>query len=436
MMENPDPSLSPVAGGIDNSPSNGRPQGEKAEPPPAPTSATSGGLTGSEEAPERLKITTGGLLLWAGTVSIGISTVVLLAILSHHFHRQGFTGLSALFGLFFVASLIPSGIPLRAAALAVDGAPPMRMTAVHVTVLAVAGAAISPLVAYALHLPVLAVLLVAGQVLVAIPLAIRRGSLIAAHRFDAMGGSLFLESAARVVFGVVAGLLWGLNGVSGALVVAIAVALVAVPSEHSSIVRTVRQMTSLLHTWLALVLLGLFVQLDILIAPSVLTHSAATRYDVAAVPSKGVNLVLIAVSTLIFPHVRVHAQRRTVVVAATATLGVGLVVTCVLVAMRGAIGAILGQNVASVPLLMTLGAAMSIAGATGIVINGGIALGVARPWPPLVLGMACLLACWFAHPGPLALGTVSLAAQGGTLMLTAWVCLRKQPVRAQRPSVA
>ena len=71
---------------------------------------------------------TGGLLFWAGTSAIGVSTVLLLALFSRH-HREGFSGLSTLFALFFVASLIPSGVPLRSAALAVDGAKPPRLTA-------------------------------------------------------------------------------------------------------------------------------------------------------------------------------------------------------------------------------------------------------------------------------------------------------------------
>ena len=371
--------------------------------------------------------------MWGGTVAIGVSTVILLAVLSRHLHREGFTGLLTLFGLFFVASLIPSGIPLRSASLAVDGAPPMRMKAASVALLAAIGAVLSPLVAYLLHLPLLAVLFVAAQVIIAIPLAVRRGSLIAAERFDAMGGNMLLESASRIGVGTAAGLAWGLDGLSAAIAVATGVALVAVPKQSSSKVHTVRETTSLLHTWLALVLLGLFVQLDVLTVPSILSRSAATRYDLAAVPSKGVYIMLVAVSTLIFPYVRVNAQRRTVVLAAGATLGLGLVVTAVLAASRGAIAAVLGQHTASLPLLVALGAAMSIAGATGIVISGGIALGVARPWPPLLLGMACFLACWIAQPSITVFGIVVLAAQVGTLLLTAWVCLRRQPASASLP---
>jgi hypothetical protein len=71
-----------------------------------------------------------------------------------------------------------------------------------------------------------------------------------------------------------------------------------------------RPMTTMFHTWIALALLGLLVQLDILLAPSGLSKEAATRYDLAAVPSKGVYLVLAAASTFIFPYVRVRAQRK------------------------------------------------------------------------------------------------------------------------------
>jgi hypothetical protein len=189
-------------------------------------------------------------------------------------------------------------------------------------------------------------------------------------------------------------------------------------------------MTSLLHTWLAVVLLGVLVQLDILLAPSTLVPSAATRYDVAALPSKGVYLVLAALSTLIFPYVRVKASRRTVVLWSAITLGAGLAVSGVLVALRGTVALVLGQGAASLPLLLGLCAAMSVAGATGIVVNGGIALGVARPWPPLLFGVACLLACDTLHPTAALFGAVVLSAQAGTLLIACWVCLRKRPVAA------
>jgi len=373
---------------------------------------------------------TGGLLLWAGTSAIGVSTVLLLAVFSRH-HHEDFSGLSTLFALFFVASLIPSGVPLRSAALAIDGAEPPRMTAIQLGGLVLAGIILSPLVAYMLHLPVLAVGFVAAQVIVAIHLAIRRGPLIAARRFSALGGNLFLESAARVLLCTSAGLVWGLNGLSAGLTAATAVAWLTVPGRSPASEVKQRPMTTMFNTWIALALLGLFVQLDILLAPTGLTKEGATRYDLAAVPSKGVYLVLAAASTFIFPYVRVRAQRRTVIAAALATLTLGVLVTAVLVPLRGVIGQILGQHPATPYLLITLGVAMSIGGATGIVINGGVALGLARLWPPLLPGILGLLVAWGLRPSANVFATVFLGAQAGTLLITTWFCLRRRRTLAR-----
>src|SRR5271157_5007147 len=52
-----------------------------------------------EHALSGLRVTTGGLLFWGGTVSVGLSTAVLLAVNSRHLHHQGFASLSTLIGL-------------------------------------------------------------------------------------------------------------------------------------------------------------------------------------------------------------------------------------------------------------------------------------------------------------------------------------------------
>ena len=383
----------------------------------------------------RAGATTGGLLLWAGTTSIGVSTVIILAVLSHHY-RHGYSGLSTLFSLFFLASLIPSGVPLRAAALAVDGAKPPRLTATHLTSLILAGVIVTPAVAFALHLPVLAVVFVWGQVIVAIHLAIRRGPLIASRRFSALGANLFLEAVTRVVLCIGGGLLWGMPGLSAGLLGGTAMAWATVPGR--STINEVRQrpMTTMFDTWVALALLGLFVQLDILLAPSGLSKEAATHYDLAAVPSKGVYLVLAAASTFIFPYVRVRAQRRTVVTAALVTGGLGVVVTATLVPLRHLIGQILGQHPATPFLLISLGVAMSIGGATGIIVNGGVALGVARLWPPLLPGIAGLLIAWALRPSADVFAAVFLGTQAGTLLISIWFCLGKRRTAKRPPGEA
>ncbi len=374
---------------------------------------------------QRRRTTAAGLLFWGATVSIGLSTVVLLAVMSRHLHREHFAGLSTLFGLFFVASLIPSGVPLRAAALVADGAKPLKLTAKSYVAMAVVGAAVSPLIGYLLHIPVLAVECIAAQVIFAIPLAIRRGDLLAVRKFGVLAGNLFLEAGVRILLGSALGLVWGLAGLALGLAIATLIAMVSVPSRTVTLKATTRPMTSFLDTWLTLVLLGIFVQLDILTAPSGLSKFQATRYDLAAVPSKGVYLLLFAASTLAFPYIRIYAQRQVLVIATFATLALGLLCTGVLVVLRGPIGEVLGQRPASPFLLLALGAAMSIAGATGVIVYGDVALGATRPWPPLLLGILGILACLATRPNAQQFAVAVLSSQALVMFVTFWMCMRR-----------
>jgi hypothetical protein len=228
----------------------------------------------------------------------------------------------------------------------------------------------------------------------------------------------------RILLGSLLGLVWGITGLSLGIALATLVAMVALPSRPTALSATPRPTTSLLNTWLTLVLLGVFVQLDILLAPSGMSKLAATRYDLAAVPSKGVYLLLLAASTFVFPYIRLHAQRRTIILAGSATLLVGLVVTAVLLPMRGFMAEILGQNAAAVVPLLALGAAMSIAGATGVILNGDIALGALRPWPSLLVGIAAIFACWATRPTVDQFAVGVLAANAATMAICLVVCLR------------
>ncbi|MGA2307820.1 MAG: hypothetical protein ABSH29_27075 [Acidimicrobiales bacterium] len=128
----------------------------------------------------------------------------------------------------------------------------------------------------------------------------------------------------------------------------------------------------------------------------------------------------------IFPYVRVRAQRKTVIAAALATLTLGLMVTASLVPLRRVIADILGQHPATPFLLITLGVAMSIGGATGIIINGGVALGVARLWPALVPGILGLLVAWALRPSATVFASVVLGTQAGTLLISTWFFLRRR----------
>ena len=366
----------------------------------------------------------GGAMLWAGTIAYGGSTVALLAVLSRYSSRTAFSAVAALLGLAFVVLLIPSGITLRSASLVADGRPPPALTVGSGCLIAGVSLALSPLLALLLHVSVLAAAIVTIQMLVAIPLAIRQGALLGRHRFDVLGTNLVIEGIARFVLGSLAGIVLGVTGLALGLLAGTAVALFVAPKWQSDITLVERPRTSLTATSASLALLGLFVQLDVLIAPSVLARGGATAYDLAAVPSKGVYLALLAIGPIIFPSVRIRPDRRFVLRATSGSLVFGVACTGILVVFRHLIGAVLGRPAADPLELALLGVAMALAGATGIVISAGIAQGLKHPWPPLALGIIVVLACWPLHPGALAFSVVVVTSQAGVMVLCLANCMR------------
>lgn len=289
------------------------------------------------------------------------------------------------------------------------------------------GVAFSPLLAAVLRVPILAVDLLVVQVVAALPLASRRGAAIGVHRFGALGVNMVVEGAIRVVLGVAGGLTFGITGLAGGLALATVAALVLLPTRAPNEEATPRPMTSLFNASITLVLLGFYVQMDVLMAPSGLPRVAATHYDLAAIPSKGVYIVLLAAGPLVFPFVRRESAHRLIVLAAAATLALGLVVTAALLPLRRLIGLLLGQHAPSFVILAALGAAMAMAGTTSVLLNAGVARGVRRPWPALVLGMVAVAACWAGRPPATTFAVTVLCAQAGTMLLSVWVCLRGRP---------
>jgi hypothetical protein len=325
-------------------------------------------------------------------VAFGATTVLLLAVLSRQHVHASFAGLSSVLGLAFACSLVPTGVQMRCAALVADGQPLPKVPAPRAAGATALALAASPVVAAALRLPVLAVVFIVGQVVVGVVLAWLQGAMLGQHRFAALGTNQLLEGVARAGLGIGLGLVWGLTGLALAMFLSTAFAVVALPRRWPVKAVAERPTTSLLDTSLALILLGGFVQLDVLLAPRGL-HSGATTYDVAAVPSKGVYLVLLALGPLLFPFVRRTGSRTLILVGAGLTFVLGVAVTGGLVVLRPLISAVLSQPRASADDLLLVGLAMSLAGTTSVFVNAGIARGVVRPWPPIALGMAALAAC-------------------------------------------
>jgi hypothetical protein len=365
----------------------------------------------------------GGASLWLGTIAFGGSTVALLAVLSRHAHHSSFSALAALLSLSFVAALIPAGVQLRSAALVADGRPAPRMTVAQALVTGGVSLAVSPLFAFLLHVPVVAAALVSVQLVIAIPLAARQGALMALHRFGGLGLNLVIEGSARFLCGAVAGRAFGVTGLAAGITVGTAVALLVLRLPMARAPHHERPRTSLLGTSLTLALLGLYVQADVLIAPSVLSRAGATTYDLGAVPSKGVYLALLAAGPLLFPFVRRRqGGRRLIAGSALVTLSIGVVVTALLVAARPLVAAALSRPRAGLADLSLLGLAMALAGATAIVTTAAVARGVKRPWPPSAIGIAGLLLCWVLRPGVLGFSVAVLASQAFTAVLSVVNC--------------
>jgi hypothetical protein len=378
-------------------------------------------VTSSPGSAEWRRSIGGGFMLWVGTLAFGLSTVVLLALITRH---KSLASVAALLGLAFVASLIPAGLQLRTAALVVDGERLPRVAPRILVCLTVIGIAVAPVLALLLKLPVLSIVLVVVQVLIGIPLAISRGAWLGTHRFSALGANMVIEAVARLGLGVLGWWSAGITGLAAGITASIALALLLVRHHHLGAGEAERPLTSLLDTSLTLGLIGLLAQFDILVVPSGLGIAAAAHYDLAAVPSKGVYLVLLAAGPFAFPFVRRDRRRRLIGVAALLTLSGGLVVTVVLVLLRGEIGIILGQNPPGPVVLLVLGAAMSCAGTTNLVLNAEVARGVRRPWPPLLVGIAVIAVAWATKPTADAFAAAVLAGQFGTMTVSLVLCLR------------
>jgi hypothetical protein len=374
--------------------------------------------------------------MWLGTLAYGGSTVALLGVLSRHTHHSSFSSLAALLSLAFVVGLIPAGIQLRSASLVADGRSLPKMTNGQNVLTGVASLAVAPLFALLLHVPVVAAALVSVQMLIAIPLASKQGALLALGRFRRLGVNMVVEGSARFLMGAVAGYAWGVTGLAAGICVGTAAALVALPNPRELVTRKDRPRTSLLDTSLSLALLGLYVQLDVLIAPSVVKGGSATVYDLAAVPSKGVYLVLLAAGPIAFPFVRrLQAGRRLIVWSALVTMAVGVLFTVLIGAALPLIAVVLGRPRAGLLEFSLLGLAMACAGVSGIVTSAGVARGIKRPWPPSALGIAVLLLSWPFRPDALAFCVIVLTSQVVTTVLSITICLwgRRQSPDAGGP---
>lgn len=381
-------------------------------------------MESSLRAPPRVRTRPGQVgLFWASSLTFGASSFAVLAVLARHVGPGQFAAATAVFGLVFVAAVVPSAVQLRAAALRGTGRGkqvPWRT----VGMLALGLLALSPVLGPVLRLPAGAVALVVAQILPAVALGALRGALIGDRRLAAAAANLGVEAAARFVAGVGLALAWASTGLAAGLLVATLVGLAVVPrSPAARGARRAAPVTPFVPTVLALGGMMLLANIDIILAPSALGDVAADAYDIAAVPSRWVFGGLLALGWLAVPGAR---RRARPLLPALAAVLLGVVGTGVLVVLRPLIGVLLGRPAPDALLLALLGLAMAAAAGTSVCVHLAVTLGAARPWLPLSVTAAAVAVFAVTRPDPLGLGGAVLAAHAIALALA----LRLVAIRA------
>ena len=359
------------------------------------------------------------ILFWSGTLAVNASTVAVLAVLSHHRAAGGLPDAAVVLGLSLVTAVAPGAVQLRAAADAAAGRhalrAPWRLVAPVIGALVLS----APLIAWAVSIPTAAALLVGLQLPVALALAVRRGELIGDRRFAAAGANLMVDAGGRLVAGIVLGLTLGAaTGIAAALLLATLLALALLWDRTA--LRTTPLTEGLASSAAALASVGLLANADLLLAPRVLGHAGADRFDVAALPAQGIFLVLFAASWLAVPGARDRVRARHALAPVALTLLLGALGAMLLMALRPVVAQLLDRHEPSVALLAPLALSKAMIGATAVAVNVAVARGARRPWSaPLIATLLLAAAAALIAPGAQALALLVLAAQTGALVSAA-----------------
>lgn len=356
-------------------------------------------------------------VFWIGTLGLNASTVAVLAVLSTHDVRGGLPGISAVLALSLVMAVVPGALQLRAAA---DTAERLRAPRVPwgvfmpICLLVLLAA---PLVAWGASIPLVSGIIVALQLPPAIALSVYRGDLIGRRDFGAAGANLLIDATVRLLAGIVLGLAWGPTGVAAALVLATLAALAAVRGR--AVLGAPAAGMPLLASGLALAAVGLLANVDLLLAPRILGHAGADRFDVAALPAQGIFVALFAASWIAIPGARARAQTmREALSPVASTLILGGAAALLLLALRPVIGALLGRPDPAASILLPLGIAKAMAAACAVSVNVAVARGLRRPWlAPLAATALLTLFAVIMQPGAVTLAYVVLSGEAAALLV-------------------
>ncbi len=370
---------------------------------------------------------------WTSTIAVNVSTVVVLAVLSHSTLEGGLAAVSAVLGLSLIAAIAPGALQLRAATDVAAGSPAPRPPWRIFGPLTLALVAAAPLIAWAVSIPAIAAVVLALQLPPAVALAVRRGKLIGSRRFGAVGASFMIDAGVRLVAGAGLGLLWGATGIAAGLTLATLAALAFAWDGDRLGARALG--ADVVASVLALGSVGLLANLDLLLAPRVL-GSGADAFDVAALAAQAIFLALFAASWVAVPGAIERARSVLLALRPVAlTLLLGLLAIAIVVALRPLIAAILDRPDPELAILVPLAVAKAMAGATAVAVNVAVARGLRAPWAaPLFASIALIAVAAALEPDGAALALIVLAAQGVALAL-AGAQMLSRPAGTARPLV-
>lgn len=393
-----------------------RPVAERGRPPATVTSPrVPAPLTGRSTLVERLD-PKGVVSFWCASIGVSLATFGVLALLARRLDHGELAQVASVLGLSFVAAILPAAVQVRAATRQAQGHAAFA-DRIELRWVVVGGVALAPVVGMLTHLPVLAVACVALQLVPAVQVSVGRGRLIGTDRFRAVAGNYALEAVLRLGLAVTLGVVFGVTGVAAGLALATtgaAFALVLPPAlVAGDRVRgddDVLRLADNVGTLVALGLMTLSVHLDSLSAPGVLGPIAADAYDVAAVPAKGVFIVLMAAGWIVIPRVVRGGSSATHPVVATVAAGIVLAVGAAVCAPIA--GAVLGRATPTFSAVLVPALAMAAAAGVWVGLQTLLASRQPRPWlapAATVAGFGVVIVV--GAPQTVSLGLLLLVAQ-------------------------
>lgn len=322
-------------------------------------------------------------VFWLSVIAVPASSVLTIVALSRHLAPGDLAKVSIVFSLSFVAAVLPMAAQSQAAADASAHGAAGRLHWRPIQVTALACAVASPVLAHALGLPTLAVLLPVAQVIPAVGVGAARGQLIAHRSYGAAAANHVIEAAVRAVAGIVLGLAFGATGVAASLLFAAVAAYGFLPRVAWDRERTLVLPTALI----ASALLTVSIHLDVFLAPRFL-GADADAYAVAALPSKGVFLALMAAGWLVIPGAVSYTRSRDAVRPVVLTAAAGVVLTFFAVMATPLMGVLLGRGTPDRWLVAVLGLAMAAGAGNWVCLQIRLARGSTTLWRPAALAIA------------------------------------------------